>query len=149
MSISFKSLIMSICDSVAAASDTLRDRNEQFLASYFTREEKDEKSLDVYKPKSVLVETPYVNEEGAVEDENVEVPLLSMTSHSSEQIERFSLKLNIQAFVEDDVLKVDLEEKRNRRACQGTLEITISPTQSPEGLEQLVNKYESVIKGQL
>lgn len=139
---------MSICDSVSAASETLKDRNKQFLGNYFTRV--DQEGQSVYKPKGVLIETPYVNDEGEVEKENVEVPFLSMVSHSSEQIERISLHLNLQVFEEDEVLKVDLDErKRHSRACQGTLEITISPKESSEGLEQLINKYETVIKGQL
>lgn len=151
MAISFKSFITDLCDAVAVASETLKSRNRRFLESYFDSRKDTDDGTDSYVPKSVLLEAPVVNDDGMAEKGKIEVTLLSLDSHASERIEKLTLHIDLQLFVDDGELKIDLGEskRRNKEASRGTLEITLSPDESPEGLQQLVSRYESLIRGQI
>lgn len=155
MTVSFKSFIMGICDAVATASETLRNRNGQFLESYFNRQQEvkdvNDGHAQSYIPKSVLLEAPAVDDDGMTVKEKVEVPLLSLVPHSSERIEKMTLNIDLQVFIEDGELKVDLGEskKGKKESGHGTLEITVSPDAPSEGLQQLVSRYESIIRSQI
>lgn len=155
MAISFKSFITDICNAVATASQTLKNRNRQFLESYFDKQQATDNGTGshtpLYSPKSVFIEAPAVNDEGIAEKDQIEIPLLSLASHSSEHIEKMTLNIDLQIFIEDGELKVDLGESRKKKkeASRGTLEITISPDESPEGLQQLVSRYENIIRSQI
>jgi hypothetical protein len=53
--------------------------------------------------------------------------------------------------VDNDELKVEVSDNKihRRDTGLGTLEITISPSESSEGLKELIESYENVIKNQI
>lgn len=157
MSIRFKTFINALCESVAAASENLNNRGSQFVERFF--EKKSESMSDgndaksVYTPKTVLVKAPVVNDDdGQIISKDIDVPLLSLTSHSSNKIEKFTLKLNLQLYVEDEELMIDLSSSKHKvsdTTGYGNLEITISPDENADGLEQLIDNYTNVIINQI
>jgi hypothetical protein len=154
MAVSFKSFVIGICDAVAAATESLSNQEDRFLDSFFskTHDQSGDASLtEKYVAKTVKLEAPIVNDEGNIVKSDVEIPLVSLVSHASSKIDKFTLKIDLQAFVENDELKVELANAklRNNDLGRGTLEITISPSESSHGLKTLVESYENIIKNQI
>jgi hypothetical protein len=153
MAVSFKTFVMEICDAAAAASESLSNRSVQLLNTFFTHPSGDASSSDndKYVPKTVLLEAPVVDEKGEMTKADVEIPLLSLASPSSSKVEKLTFKIDLLAFVDNDELKVELTENKTHKGNSGcgTLEITLSPSESAEGLKELIESYENVIKNQI
>jgi hypothetical protein len=152
MAISFKNFVSGICDAVASASEKLSNREQQLLDNFFTKEIQDGTvASDKYVPKTVFLEAPVTNQDGSFSKGNIEIPLISLVSLSPTKMKKFDLKIDIQAFVENEELKIELANDKQRHSDlgKGTLEITISPDESSEGLKELLESYENVIKNQI
>jgi hypothetical protein len=98
-----------------------------------------------------LLEAPVVDGKGEIMKTDVEIPLLSLVSQSSSKVEKLTFKIDLHAFVDNDELKVEVADNKihRRDTGLGTLEITISPSESSEGLKELIESYENVIKNQI
>jgi hypothetical protein len=153
MAISFKNFVSGICEAVASASEKLSNREQQLLDTFFTKEIQEDGTAasDKYVPKTVFLEAPVTNQDGSISKGDIEIPLISLVSHSPSKMKKFDLKIDIQAFVENEELKIELANDKQRHSDlgKGTLEITISPDESPEGLKELIESYENVIKNQI
>jgi hypothetical protein len=153
MAVSFKTFVMDICEAAAAASESLSNRSSQLLNTYFTRSSDDtgETGMAKFVPKTVLLEAPVVDGKGEIMKTDVEIPLLSLVSQSSSKVEKLTFKIDLHAFVDNDELKVEVADNKihRRDTGLGTLEITISPSESSEGLKELIESYENVIKNQI
>ena len=71
---------------------------------------------------------------------------------TSFQIEKVTLSTEFRICVdENDELQLDFSKPKmlGNNAPLGKLDIVISPTETPEGLQQLVDGYQSILKRQL
>lgn len=157
MSIRFKTFINALCESVAAASESLNNRGSQFVDRFF---EKKSESISggndakpFYTPKTVLLEAPVIKDDnsGEITSKEIDIPLMALTPQISNKIEKLTLKLNLRLYVEDEDLMIDLSGSKHKGSDvgQGDLEITISPTENADGLEHLIDNYTNVIRNQI
>lgn len=157
MYIRFKSFISALCESVATASESLNNRSTQFIERFFEKRNggtsENPESKDVYIPKTVLLEAPVVNDDnnGEIINKEIDVPLMALTPQASNKIEKLTLKLNLQLYIENEELMIDLSSTKHKDTDlgYGDLEITISPNEKAEGLEQLIDNYTNMIKNQI
>lgn len=106
------------------------------------------------KPRMVTVEYPNQTENG-IQYLDVEVPLITLSPITMSHIEKATLKANFEMEIIDDELIINFTNRehsafgKRNKSTRGQLEITISPTESPEGLLQLIEGYEKVLKSQI
>ena len=119
------------------------------------------KIIETYVPKTVRVNypatfdfaTPDNDKEYKVISTPVEVPLLTLVPISTCNIEKATLKANFKFDVVDDEVQIEFgKDKINNNETStnfGSLEIVLSPTQTPEGLKALIESYENFLKRQI
>lgn len=114
----------------------------------------DAKAPGKLKPRMVTVEYPFQTEDG-VKFIDVKVPLITLSPITMSHIEKATLKANFEMEIVDDELKLNFTNReraplgKRNKTTRGQLEITIAPTESPEGLLQLIEGYEKVLKSQI
>lgn len=161
--ISFKSFVESVHNAIIEASNTLMDKNVGLLDKYF--EESSDKQPDnpnepasssTLVPKKVVLEYPTLNADGQVETTEIQVPLITMVPLSMSQIEKATLTANFDLEIIDDELQLSFPGRRTDgvfskkgKKSSGSLEIVISPQESSEGLKQIVEAYEAVLRRQI
>ena len=105
-------------------------------------------------PRTVVVEYPRQTENG-IEKVDVEVPLITLSPISMSHIEKATLTANFEMEIVDDELQLNFTNReraplgKRSRTTRGKLEITIAPSETSEGLKQLVEGYEKVLKAQI
>jgi hypothetical protein len=154
--ISFKSFIAAIHDAIVQAGDSLMDKNVNLLNQYFT-EKTDEKdpTQKTLVPKTVTLEYPAVGPDLQPVIRKVDVPLITLVPLTASRIEKATLTAEFEMEMADGQVQLDFTSKsrrglfKNSKSSIGRLEITISPQATPEGLNALIQAYESVVKAQL
>lgn len=105
-------------------------------------------------PKSVVIEYPHQTQNG-IEFIEVHVPLITMVPLSMSQIEKATLKAEFEIEIINDEVQLSFTDnkrntsRRKSKTTRGKLELTISPHETSEGLKQLVEGYEKILKAQL
>ena len=136
---------LKVSDALKDASDALSGGNPDSF---------DAKLPGKLKPRMVTVEYPNQTENG-IEYLNVEVPLITLSPITMSHIEKATLKANFEMEIVDDELQINFTNRersafgKRNKSTRGQLEITIAPTESPEGLLQLIEGYEKVLKSQI
>lgn len=106
------------------------------------------------KPKMVVVEYPHQTENG-IAYVDVEVPLITLSPITMSHIEKATVKANFEMEIVNDVLQLNFTNRdrvpfgKRNKTTRGQLEITITPTETPEGLMQLIEGYEKVLMSQI
>ncbi|MCP4746311.1 MAG: DUF2589 domain-containing protein [Desulfobacteraceae bacterium] len=168
-------LVRTIHESVHAASDALMKKNLELLKLFFENDEGSSAS-DIYdelrksqstmgqklKPSTVVVQYPIVtNNEIKLHD--VHVPLITLVPISMAEITQVTFKTELEVTLENDELIVSFplnsssdnqtlpnEDGQNKENLTNTtLEITLKPTTSPQGLLKLVEGYEKALRAQI
>ena len=160
--ISLKSFVSAIHVAVASAADTLINKNKEVLSQYFQEVPKitpdDSTSVPpTYVEKQLqplMVKLNYPDVDNIVDGKAFEVmvPLITLVPFTSFQIEKVTLSTEFRICVdENDELQLDFSKPKmlGNNAPLGKLDIVISPTETPEGLQQLVDGYQSILKRQL
>ncbi len=166
--ISFKLFINAIHDAIMNASDSLMAKNEGLLDKYFEPATKEVKGADgevtsteYLKPRTVVLEYPTTSVdldevgEKRFENSEVHVPLITLVPLHMSQVEKAVLKANFEIEIVDDEIQLHFTNRKSGtfgkkgNTTFGELEITISPTETSEGLKLLVEGYESMLKRQI
>lgn len=156
--ISLKSFIAAIHEAIIQAGDSLMDRNIGLLDRYFT--EKTEKAKDgseqkTLVPKTVTLEYPALDQNLATVIRKVEVPLITLIPLTTARIEKATLTANFEMELADGQVQLDFSNKltgglfRKSKSTIGRLEITITPQDTPEGLNAVIEAYERAVKAQI
>ena len=163
--ISFKKFIDAIHDAVLGANDALLDQNEGFLERFFVEEENDgpdgqpDPDKTTLRAKTVALEYPRLGNEGSIETIEVMVPLVTLVPLNQPQIEKVKMSAEFQISVMNDEVQLNFPKRSGADPkpetgievpkTVGTLEITMAPGQTPDGLRELVEGYEKVLKAQI
>ena len=169
--ISFKSFVNAIHDAILTTNDALMDKNTDLLDKYFEEktvgltdadkkpiynEDGSQKQKKVLEPVSVVMDYPVIDDEGKQKNIDVHVPLITLIPVSTSQIEKATLTADFDMEIVDGELQIDFAGKKkseglleNSKTSKGTLEITISPQDTTDGLKQLIEGYETLIKRQI
>ena len=175
--ISFKKFVRAVHDAILSANETLMDQNLGLLDQYFEQtsapaqqeagkpDEEPAPNLqaapgDKLRAKSVVIEYPQQTSTG-VQMVDVQVPLITLVPVTTTQIEKVTLKAEFQLSIINDELQLLFPKERppkkksflglgpSHEGTFGEIEITISPSESPAGLNELVEGYEKALKSQI
>src|SRR6218665_1647544 len=162
--ISFKSFVNAVHDAIMNASDSLMDKNVGILNTYFeevvtedknpsTRVTTVKKSLS---PKTVTLEYPNQNANGDVETTHVQVPLITLVPITMSQIEKATLTADFEMEIVNDELQLHFTSGSSNtkggslfkkpKTNRGKLEIVITPKETTDGLKQIIEGYEAILK---
>jgi len=161
--IKFKSFIIAIHDAIINASDSLMDKNVGLLDKYFNQIVKrtvDESTQNVVEktilePKTVILEYPTQNADGEEEINEVHVPLITLVPLQMSQVEKAVVTADFEMEIIDGEVELSFPKKGiksifgDSRKNTARLEITITPQQTSEGLNVLVEGYEALLKRQI
>ena len=104
---------------------------------------------------------PVKGKDGKITNKEVQVPLITLVPLTFSKIEEFRLKANLQLHEVDDEVQVRLGKSSSPALPEGegdsppgvtnvgSVEIVIKPSQIADGLQQVVDAYENVLKTQL
>jgi hypothetical protein len=156
--ISLKSFIAAIQEAIIQAGDSLMDKNIGLLDRYFT--EKTEKATDgkeqkALVPKTVTLEYPALDQSLETVIRKVEVPLITLVPMTTARIEKAILTADFEMELADGQVQLDFSSKPRRglfgksKSTIGRLEITITPQDTPEGLNTVIEAYERALKAQI
>lgn len=161
--ISLKAFVTAIHNAVFSASEALMGKNYEQFSNYFTEVDTSESGEDAVdadpkvekrlSPKMVRLDYPdnaecFTNNEKA----SVVVPLITLVPFSACQVEKVTLTTEFKMSVdENDELQLDFSKPKRwgDKSQTGKLEIVVSPTDTPEGLRQIIESYENLLKRQL
>lgn len=164
--ISFKAFIEGINNAVLAANDLLMDKNAGIFDTYFEKApasaaQPGHEGHSSLQAKSICIQYPHQTADGKTEMVDVDVPLVTLIPISFPQIEELKLKANFDLQVINNELQISFSSeapKKRRWFCSksdsgeegsGLLEITLKPSEGPEGLKRIIEGYEKVLRAQI
>lgn len=155
--ISLKSFIAAIQEAIIQAGDALMDKNISLLDRYFT--EKTNKAADgseekTLVPRTVTLEYPALDQNLATVIRKVDVPLVTLIPLTTARIEKATLTADFEMELSDGEVQLDFSRNPSRGLLRkskskiGRLEIIITPQDTPEGLNAVIEAYERTVKAQ-
>jgi hypothetical protein len=147
---------------VLSANDALRQENLKLLETYFEdtgeypltgKEGSENGTPQNLRAKTVALQFPELSEKGVVM-RNVQVPLIALVPVSMTKVSEVKFRSNVEIEVENDNLMMNFRS----RAPQGestpgmtsaSIEMTITPQESSEGLKNLIEGYEKALRSQI
>lgn len=158
--ISLKSFIGAIHAALVGASDALMDANTKILDKYFIEVPADPATASqpgdpkTLVPRTVTLEYPHLNEAGQLENLEVAVPLVTLVPFTMAKVETARFTASFEMEIVGGELQLNFPGGQNGRLFKkkpktGTLDITLSPQETPEGLRLLVEGYEAILKRQI
>jgi hypothetical protein len=153
--IKFKSFVNAIHEAILNANQSLMDKNAGLIEEYFEPCNEDhgheEGEGPTLRPKSVKIEYPYQTENG-MDKVEIHVPLITLVPLQLSQIKKAKFTAQFEIEVQDDELNLHFYDGRRRPKkgrTTGNLELTFSPQEMPEGLDEIVAGYEAALKRQI
>lgn len=150
--ISLKSFVDAVHDAIVAANDTLTDSSVGIIAKFFKKTDPDSDNSTMV-PESIQLKYPHVTDKG-VEEVEVNVPLLTLAPLTCPTIDSVEFETKFEMDFVDNELQLnfskdnkDTRDSASNRA--GRLKIIISPQAIPEGLKNVIEGYERVLKSQI
>ena len=113
-------------------------------------------------PKTVVLNYPVKTPKGLIESKEVHVPLITLVPIAFSQIEQLKLIADLELHLVNDEVQVSLgkfsgkksgffgmRSKDVPKSSIGSIEIIIKPQESSDGMKQIIDAYERVLKSQL
>lgn len=152
--VSFKLFIDAIHRAISQTSNSLIDKNEEFLDRYFTKKvQKDTEGIEneILSPKSIHMSYPILDDNGNVIKSEIQVPLLTIVPVCATKIEKATLTSEFGLDVEEDEVQINFVDPTQHKdnIAYGKVEIIISPQDPPKGLDLLVNAYNNILRRQI
>lgn len=158
--ISLKAFVSALHDALKGASDSLMDANTALLDKYFIESSNQTQGIQndefvnksTLTPRTVLLEYPRQNAAGELENIEVAVPLITLVPLSMAKIERAKFTTSFEMEVVENELLLNFTNDKSlfkKKPKVGTLEISLTPQDTPEGLRLLVEGYEAILRRQI
>ena len=167
--ISFKAFVEAIHNAIISANDHIATRHEDIIDKYFepaepTREsaEKGHESHSTLRPKSICIQYPHQETDGMLRMIDIDVPLITLIPVSMPQIEEVKMTAQFDLQLINNEVQINFSPSTKKRWSlfgrssdkdvhlnTGQLEITLKPSEGPEGLKQVIEGYEKVLRAQL
>lgn len=150
--ISFKLFVEAIHHAIVAAGDSLMNKNKELLEEYFVEtSDSGEPGKNVLVPKMVRLEYPTLNDQGNVISSMLQVPLITLVPITEAKIEKATVTAEFLLDIVNDELQIDFLTKKtpDSKGTYGKLEIVISPQETSEGLNLIIDGYTNILKRQI
>ncbi|GLB48568.1 DUF2589 domain-containing protein [Neptunitalea lumnitzerae] len=150
--IQFKQLVEAIYEATVVANNA-NNSHQQIFDTYF------EKEGNGFKARTVTIQHPVNTKEG-LKTTSIDVPLITLVPISTAAIENLKFTTDIEIALDgDDNLLVSFGKKEDNeginpfkkkaRSADAQLELTLSPQRVSDGLGQLIEGYERVLRSQI
>ena len=148
--ISFKEFVKAIYQAVTQAADSLSNKNEQLLETYFEVSPESDKN-DLFTPKIIKLNYPTLDCNGDVKDGIIQVPLISLIPVNTTRIEKatFTAAFELQLVNDELLLNFPDENRSSEKSTFGKLEIIITPQENTKGIDMIIDGYAKSLKRQI
>ena len=154
--IKFKELIESINEAAKQANQTIADNEGKIIKDFFDYDTETEK----YKAKTINIDYPSTNIDGKIESVDLEVPLITMVPITPSAIDELRFTTRLDLVLNKDELMVSFSKdstppksgsdpEKNKSKTTAELEIVIKPHEPSDGLSDLINGYEKILRAQI
>jgi hypothetical protein len=165
--ISFKAFIEGINSAIVSANEYLMDKHEGLLDTYFDTTETvktgSRPASSSLTPKSVKLQYPKPSATGEISMVDVDVPLITLVPLEFSKIDKVKITAQFDLLVINNELQIIFSSEEQKRkfslfgkattqtksGSPGQIEITIRPTDTPEGLKKIIEGYDKVLRAQI
>lgn len=150
--VNFKNLIEALNDSINIANDSLLSTHNEFVDTYFDKAEDGS-----FTAKTLTLNYPMKMGDNTVKEVAVNAPLITLIPVYSPKIDEVKLTTNLEMVLDNDQLLVSFsnDEKSNSlfgsksKTSTAKLEIVLKPGENTEGLKDIIEGYEKVLRAQI
>lgn len=153
--IQIEQFIQAIHGAVLTANSALMQENLKLLDTYFENLDEGDKtkSNTQLKAKTVALQFPENTTNGTVMRQ-VHVPLITLIPVSMAQVSEVKFKTNLELQIEKDALLVSFPSatptvEGSVAPTTASIEITLTPQETSEGLKKLIEGYEKLLRSQI
>ncbi len=155
--INFSKLVDTINEATNIANSSLLQSQNDIMSTYFEKNGTSEN----YQAKVVTINYPVKAEDNTVQIVAVNVPLITLVPISTSRIEELKFTTNLEVTLNDsNNLLVSFSNenendnnlfnrKKSSSATYAKIEITLKPNESPEGLKNIIEGYEKILRTQI
>ena len=152
--INFSKLVEAINKATNIAHSSLLESHNDLMESYFEKKE----GNDNFQAKMVSINYPVKAHDNSIKNVAVDVPLITLVPVSTTRIEELKFTTNLEVVLEKDELLVSFssqDEQSNNLFCKkrkssfAKIEITLKPNESTEGLKNIIEGYEKILRAQI
>jgi hypothetical protein len=151
--INLNNLVEALNKAANIANTSLLSSYSDVMGTYFEKKEKS----DAYSAKIVSINYPVKTDDNSVKNIAVDVPLITLVPISSTRIEELKFTTNLDIVLKNDELLVAFsngEGNKNmfnnkEKSATATLEILLRPNDNPEGLKNIIEGYEKILRAQI
>lgn len=151
--INLNNLVEALNNAANIANTSLLTSYSDVMGTYFEKKEKS----DAYSAKNVSINYPVKTDDNSVKNIAVDVPLITLVPISSTRIEELKFTTNLDIVLKNDELLVAFsngEGNKNmfnnkEKSATATLEILLRPNDNPEGLKNIIEGYEKILRAQI
>lgn len=151
--INFSKLVEAINEATNIAHSSLLESHNDLMESYFEKKE----GNDNFQVKMVSINYPVKTHDNSIKNVAVDVPLITLVPFSTTRIEELKFTTNLEVALENNELLVSFsnEEENNnlfskkRKSSFAKVEIILKPNESTEGLKNVIEGYEKILRAQI
>lgn len=152
--INFSNLIEALNDAANIANSSLVNSHSDVMETYFEKKGSD----DEYSAKMVSINYPVKSDDNSVKNVAVDVPLITLVPISTSRIEELKFTTNLDVLLKNDELLVSFSSgesssgnlfSKKEKPSTATIEIVLKPNENPEGLKNIIEGYEKILRAQI
>jgi hypothetical protein len=152
--INFSNLIEALNDAANIANSSLVDSHSSIMETYFVKKGSDEE----YSAKMVSINYPVKTDDNSIKNVAVDVPLITLVPISTSRIEELKFTTNLDIILKNNQLLVSFSNSegsnnnlfsKKEKSSTATIEIILKPNESPEGLKNIIEGYEKILRAQI
>ena len=153
--VNFSKLVETINEATNIANSSLLQSQNDLMDTYFERTAASEN----FQAKMVTINYPVKSEDDSIKNVTVNVPLITLVPISTSRIEELKFTTNLEVALNDtnDLLVSFSNEEENSSSLfakkKGTtyakIEIILKPNENPEGLKNIIEGYEKILRTQI
>lgn len=151
--INLSNLVEALNDAANIANTSLVSSYSDVMGTYFEKKGKTEE----YSAKIVSINYPVKTDDNSIKNIAVDVPLITLVPISSTRIEELKFTTNLDIILKNDELLVAFSNgessnnafNKKEKPATATIEIVLRPNDNPEGLKNIIEGYEKILRAQI
>ena len=131
------------------APDSLLKKNQEIIESFFSKVSCDDG--DYFTPKTIKMDYPTVDENDKIIQKEIEVPLITLVTLiplTTTKLEKTTFTFEFQISEKDNDIEVSFNKGVFGNGANCKMELTITPDKNPEGINNIIGKYNKTLENQ-
>lgn len=133
-------------EAVNFASDSLLKKNQEIIESFFSKVSCDDG--DYFTPKTIKMDYPTVDENDEIIQKEIEVPLITLIPLTTTKLEKTTFTFEFQISEKDNDVSISFNKGVFGNGSNCKMELTITPDKNPEGINNIIDKYNKTLENQ-